>query len=164
MLLEPSVNKIITLLLAFESFNLETALANPMPTAVPSAISPLEAISVRTPCNRFNKEAWSVVIGHWVNASPANIVNPILSFALSEMNSAATFFAASILLGLRSSASIDVETSIASIISIPSTDLFPHELWVCGRTRIITIQMKVTILKKTGRCKMRILQLFFIEL
>ena len=38
MLFEPSVSRITTLLLAFESFSRATALAKPIPTAVPSCI------------------------------------------------------------------------------------------------------------------------------
>ena len=129
-LLLPSVSKITTLLFPFTSFNRLTALANPIPIAVPSAISPLEAISVRTLCNILMSDVWSVVMGHCVKASPAKIVNPMLSLGRSAINSAATFFAASNRLGFKSSASMEVETSIASIMLIPSTCFSPHELCV----------------------------------
>ncbi len=129
-LLLPSVSKITTLLLALESFSRDTALASPMPSAVPSWMSPRAAMSVRTLCNRLSSDAWSVVIGHCVNASPAKIVRPILSLGLPEMNSAATSLAASIRFGFKSSASMEVDTSMASMMSMPSTCLCPHELWV----------------------------------
>ena len=129
-LFEPSVSSMTTLLLVFDSFNLLTALASPMPIAVPSSISPVAAMSVRTFCRRLSRLAWSVVIGHCVNDSPAKMVSPILSSGRPEINSAATSFAASIRLGLRSSASIDVDTSIASMMSMPSVVRLPHELCV----------------------------------
>ena len=151
MLLEPSVNKITTLLFAFDSFSLDTAFANPIPIAVPSEMIPRAAISVLTSCNILNKDAWSVVIGHCVKASPAKIVKPILSFSLSEINSEATFLAASILLGFKSSANIERETSIASIISMPKTDFLLHELGVCGRANTITRKKKKTHLNIIGK-------------
>ena len=159
MLLEPSVNKMTTLLLAFDAFSRDTALAKPIPTAVPSWISPLAAMSVRTFCNRLSSEVWSLVIGHCVKASPANIVRPILSSGLPDINSAATSLAASILLGRKSSASIEVETSIASMISIPSTDFLSHALCVCGRAKIMTIKTKVAQRNTIGRLTMRMRQL-----
>ena len=61
------------------------------------------------------------------------------------INSEATALAASMRLGLRSSASILVDTSMASIMSMPSTDLFFHELLVCGRASTITIRVNVTM-------------------
>ena len=45
-------------------------------------------------------------------------------------------------LGFRSSASIDVDTSIASMMSIPSTVLFFHEFCVCGRASANTSSTK----------------------
>ena len=113
--------------------------------AVPSLMSPRAAMSVRTFCKRLSSEAWSVVIGHWVKASPANIDKPMLSLGRPMINSDATALAASIRLGLRSSASILVETSMASIMSMPSTDLFFHELLVCGRAITITMSVNVTM-------------------
>ena len=129
-LLLPSVSKITTLLFALELFRRDTEFANPIPMAVPSEMMPLAAMSVRTDCNMYNRDVWSVVIGHCVKDSPANMVRPILSLGRPAMNSAATFFAASIRLGLRSSASIEVETSIASMMSMPSTDFVSHALCV----------------------------------
>ena len=144
-LLEPSVNRMTTRLLAFESFRRLTALASPIPMAVPSSISPRAAISVRTPCKRLSNDAWSVVMGHCVKASPAKMVRPILSLGRPMMNSAATCLAASMRLGRRSSASIDVDTSIANMISMPSTDWFFQEFCVCGRARISTTSTKTAI-------------------
>ena len=63
----------------------------------------------------------------------------MLSFGRDEMNSVATLFAASILFGCKSSASILVEASSTSIMSIPSTCEFFHEFLPCGLARIIII-------------------------
>ena len=159
-LLLPSVKSITTLLFAFESFKRLTALANPIPIAVPSEIRPRAAISVLTLLNILISDAWSVVIGHCVKASPAKIVKPILSFGLSDINSEATFFAASKRFGFKSSANIDVETSIASIISIPSTCLLPHEVCVCGRAITITMNIKAKHRNTIGKLISFIFQLF----
>ena len=107
-------------------------------------------MSVRTFCSRLMSEAWSVVMGHWVKASPAKMVNPILSSGRSAMNSAATLLAASMRLGFRSSASILVETSMASMMSMPSTVWVPHRLWVCGLAKTITTMTKVKMRNKKG--------------
>ena len=159
MLFEPSVSNITTLLLALLSLSRDTALASPMPIAVPSWMSPLAAMSVLTVCSMLSREVWSVVIGHCVNASPAKMVSPMLSFGLSAINSAATSLAASMRLGVRSSASIDVETSIASMMSIPSTCLLPHDVCVCGLAKMITASANVAHLSSTGRFISRIRQL-----
>ena len=139
-----------TLLFDFEFFRRDTAFASPIPIAVPSEISPWAAISVLVPFRRFCNEAWSTVIGHWVNASPAKIVRPILSFGRSAINSPATALAASIRLGFKSSASILVDTSIASMISMPSTVFSFHALRVCGRARAITMRMNAIHLSAIG--------------
>ena len=157
---EPSVSRITTFDFAFEFFRRETALAKPIPTAVPSDINPLAVMSVLTPCKRFSSEAWSVVIGHCVKASPAKIVSPMLSFGRSAMNSEATLFAASIRFGLRSSASIEVETSIASIMSMPSVVRSFHEFRVCGRAKAKTISVKAASRSSIGRLSSLIRQLF----
>ena len=86
-LLLPSVRRMTTLLLDLESFSRLTALARPIPTAVPSSMSPRAVMSVRVSCNRRNRLAWSVVIGHWVKASPAKMVRPMLSLGRPEINS-----------------------------------------------------------------------------
>ena len=150
-LLLPSVSKIITLLFVLLSFRRLTALASPIPMAVPSLISPLAAISALTLFNRLISEAWSVVIGHCVNDSPAKIVRPILSSGRPDINSVATLLAASILFGFKSSASILVETSTASIMSMPSTCLLPQLLLVCGRASIITNKINISMRKTVGR-------------
>ena len=128
--------------------------------AVPSEIRPRAAISVLTLLNILISDAWSVVIGHCGKASPAKIVQPILSFGLSDINSEATFFAASKRFGFKSSANIDVETSIASIISIPSTCLLPHEVCVCGRAITITMNIKAKHRNTIGKLISFIFQLF----
>ena len=56
-LLLPSVNKITILLLAFEAFNLPTALANPIPIAVPSCINPFTTRSALTLLSKLIKVA-----------------------------------------------------------------------------------------------------------
>jgi len=160
MLLLPSVRRITTLLFALESFSLDTALASPMPKAVPSWISPRAAMSVRTLCSRLSSDVWSVVIGHWVKASPAKMVRPILSLGRPEMNSAATSLAASMRLGFKSSANIEVETSIANMMSMPSTCLCPQELWVWGRARMKTMSVNTTQRSSIGALTSRTRQLF----
>ena len=113
-------------------------------------------MSVRTFCNRLSSEVWSVVMGHCVKASPAKMLRPMLSSGRPEMNSAATCLAASRRLGFRSSASILVETSMASMMSMPSIDLFFHEFWVCGRamarTSIVKASMRSIICSGTNLC------------
>ncbi len=159
MLFEPSVSRITTFDFAFEFFSRETALARPIPTAVPSLIRPRVMMSVRTPCSRFSSEVWSVVIGHCVKASPAKMVRPMLSFGRPEMNSAATFLAASMRFGFRSSASIEVETSIASIMSMPSVVRSLHELRVCGLASTMTSSTKASTRSSVGKWSIRIRRL-----
>ena len=118
--------------------------------AVPSSMSPRFTRSVLVFCKRLSNDAWSVVIGHWVNASPANIVRPMLSLGRSEMNDEATFFAASMRFGFRSSASMDVDISMASMMSMPSTVRSSHALRVCGRQSTITSSASVIHLKAMG--------------
>ena len=67
------------------------------------------------------------------------------------INSDATALAASIRLGLRSSANILVDTSMASMMSIPSTDLFFHELLVCGRASTSTSRVNVAM--RSNNCR-----------
>ena len=161
MLLLPSVSKITTLLFVLLSFRRATALASPIPIAVPSCIRERSAKSVRTFTSIFNNDWWSVVIGHWVKASPANIVRPILSFSRSDMKSAATAFAASIRFGLRSCASILVDTSIANMMSIPSVSFSPQLLRVCGRARTITINTNTKTRSRWGNSISRNLRLLW---
>ena len=91
-----------------------------------------------------------MVMGHWVKASPAKMVSPILSSGLPLMNSVATLLAASMRLGFRSCASILVETSMASMMSIPSVVRSPQLLCVCGRARASTTSTKVSMRRKSG--------------
>ena len=114
-LLLPSVRSITTLLFALPSFSLPTALANPIPMAVPSSIMPYSTL-----LKRFIRAVWSLVSGHCVKLSPANTTRPTLSFGRPEINSIATSFAASRRLGRKSSASIVPDMSSATIMSIPS--------------------------------------------
>ena len=147
LLFVPSVNRIITLDFALLSFKRVTAFAIPIPTAVPSVIRPHLIL-----CIISNNTAWSTVNGHWVKVSPANNVIPILSLGRPLINSAATSLAASSLFGFKSSASILVETSIASIISIPSISLFCHLLVVCGRARTKITSTKARQRNRNGTC------------
>ena len=137
----------ITLDLALLSFSRVTALAIPIPTAVPSSIRPHFTSFIK-----FSRTAWSTVSGHCVKLSPANSVIPTLSFGRPLMNSAATSLAASKRLGFKSSANILVETSIASIISIPSISLFCQLSVVCGRDKTIIISAKAIIRNANGAC------------
>ena len=66
----------------------------------------------------------------------------------------------SLLLKGEKEASIDVETSMASMISIPSTCLLPHEVYVCGRAKMMTASTKVAHLSSTGKFISRVRQLF----
>ena len=84
----------------------------------------------------------------------------MLSFGLPEINSAATFLAASKRLGFKSSASIEVDTSIANIISMPSTERSSQALWVWGRAKTQMIKMKARHLNTIGACTKRVRQLF----
>ena len=120
--------------------------------AVPSSIIPLSAISHCTALSIFSTAAWSIVSGHCVKLSPAKIVRPILSFLRLFTKFAATSFAASMRLGLKSIASILVETSVASMISIPSMSLSSQLSDVCGRARTIITIDSVTMRKANGRC------------
>ena len=129
-LLEPSVSRMMTLLFALESFRREMALARPIPMAVPSLIKPRCTMSQLTLLKRFSSTAWSVVMGHCVNDSPEKMVRPMLSFGRPAMNSDATFLAASMRLGRRSSASIEVEMSMHSMMSMPSIVRSLQELLV----------------------------------
>src|SRR5665648_316378 len=74
-LFSPSVSRMTTLLIAVLSLSRETAVANPLPMAVPSSIIPLSIF-----LNRLITVAWSVVSGHWVKLSPEKTTRPILSF------------------------------------------------------------------------------------
>ena len=77
----------------------------------------------------------------------------------------ATSFAASSLLGLglMSMASILVDTSMASMISMPSTDLSPQELWVRGLASTTTTMTNAKSLSSMGRCMSRCRQLLVVK-
>ena len=151
-LFTPSVSRITTFDLALLSFRRLTALASPIPSAVPSSIIPRCTMSQLTLWNKFNSTPWSTVSGHCVNASPAKIVRPILSFGRPLINSAATCLAASIRFGFKSSASILVDTSTASMMSIPSISVFCQLSVVCGRASTSTIITNVRIRSTNGAC------------
>ena len=155
----PSVSSITTRLFALLSCSFVKDVANPIPMAVPSSISPLAAISVRTLCRSVSKVLCSTVIGHCVNASPAKIVSPILSFSRFDTNSAAVFLAASRRFGLRSCRSILVDTSMDIMISIPSTVFVSNELCICGLAMAVTIRANVSMRNTMGTCSSHILQL-----
>ncbi len=142
----PSVKSITTLDCESLSFNLLTELASPNPIAVPSSTIPKV-----TSFNKFNSTLWSVVSGHCVKLSPANITNPILSFCLSVTNSAATFLAAVNLSGVRSCASIEPDISTANTMSIPCDSVSCHWLIDCGRANTIITNAIVITLSANGK-------------
>ena len=102
-------------------------------------------------------------MGHCVKLSPAKTTNPILSFGLPSIKSCATCLAASSLLGLKSSANIELEISIASVISIPSELIFSLLRTVCGLAKIAITRAIVQSLKKRGRWIKYSLKLFLRE-
>ena len=91
-------------------------------------------------------------MGHCVYASAAKTVSPILSLGRAEINSVATLLAACIRFGCKSSASILVLASIASIMSMPSTCEFFQEFLPCGRAIIIIIKAIVMSRSTNGVC------------
>ena len=127
--------------------------------AVPSSMTPFMAISHFTALSMLSTTAWSIVRGHWVKLSPAKIVSPILSFFLLFTKFAATSFAASMRLGRKSIASILVDTSVASMISIPSMLLSSQLSVDCGRASTIIIMERAITLKTKGACTKRFLKL-----
>ena len=90
-------------------------------------------------------------MGHCVKDSPAKTVSPILSLGLPAINSAATSLAASMRQGATSSASILVETSMASMMSMPSTSRLSSGLNVRGRARTMTTSANVRQRSSIGR-------------
>ena len=61
---------------------------------------------------------------------------------------------------MRSSASMLVETSMASMMSMPSTVLFFHEFCVCGRANTMTSITKATTRSSICSGMSRTFQLF----
>ena len=78
----------------------------------------------------------------------------MLSLGRSEMNSVATCLAASRRLGLRSSANIVPEISIAIMMSIPSVDSLLQRLLSCGLARQTVSRIIAAHRSKNGRCSM----------
>ena len=146
LLFTPSVSKIITLDIASESFNRFTAVANPIPIAVPSSTIPL-----LTSWNKLISTLWSVVSGHWVKLSPAKITKPTRSFIRLLMKSIATFLEASNRSGFKSCASILPEISIAKTISIPFVVLSSQLVEDCGRAKAIIIKVTAAIFNTKGK-------------
>ena len=149
-LLAPSVSRMMTLLLALLSLRREMALASPIPMAVPSSIMPVAGSWHETLRNMLSSTAWSMVRGHCVNASPAKMVRPMLSFGRLAMNSCATALAASMRSGLRSCAHILVEMSSTIMMSIPSVWALRQEWLVCGRARTTMTSASVSIRRQNG--------------
>ena len=155
MLFTPSVTKMMTLLLLFESFIRLIAVAKPSPMAVPSSISPLSVAE-----SSCSKMLWSIVEGHFVYASPAKTTIPMLSLVRALIKRSITLFADSNRFGLKSSASMEVETSKAKTMSIPSMLFSSFEKWVWGRA-IATIKTATAkYLKISGRRRRRSLNVF----
>ena len=93
-----------------------------------------------------------MVIGHWVKLSPAKTTMPILSYGLWAMNSMAISLAALSLSGLKSRASILVDTSMASIMSIPSESTLSTCPDVLGLAIAMIISTMATVLNINGTC------------
>ncbi|MNL45901.1 hypothetical protein D3C87_1685790 [compost metagenome] len=127
---EPSVSRITTLLVASLSLRRLTAVARPIPMAVPSSTIPL----LMSP-NKLISTSWSMVSGHCVKLSPLKITSPILSSGRFFIKSIAMFFPASSRFGFRSSASILPEISVAITISMPSVVEFCQLKADCGLAR-----------------------------
>jgi hypothetical protein len=89
--------------------------AMPSPMAVPSLRAP-----VLVPAMALTSAALSVVSGISERLSPENTTRPMLSLVRWATNLEATSLAASIRLGSRSVASILLEMSSASTMSVPS--------------------------------------------
>ena len=122
-----------------------TAVPRPMPMAVPSSSMPM-----RMSRKRLTSTAWSVVSGHWVKLSPEKMTRPMLSLGRPAMNCVATSLAASRRLGLKSSASILPEMSMAITMSMPSV----VSLWMrfddCGRASTHITAANASIRKIIG--------------
>ena len=95
--------------------------------------------------------ALSVVSGHWVKDSPAKTTIPILSEGLWDMNSIAMSLAALMRSGAKSRASIEVETSIARTMSIPSVSTFSICSEERGRAMAMTIITRASVLSRKGK-------------
>lgn len=140
----------ITLLLAWLSLRCETALAIPIPMAVPGWIMPSFCSVQVAPLNVCTNIAWSVVSGHCVYASPPNNVKPMLSLGRLLIKFSATSLAAVMRLGNISFVAIEVEMSSANIMSIPSVSPVFHEDEVWGRAIAVTTNTKQMMRRKKG--------------
>ncbi len=149
-LFSPSVRRMTTLLLALLSERCATALAMPMPIAVPGWMTPLACSSQLTLRNMLSSTMWSVVSGHCVKASPPKSVRPMLSAGRLEMKLSATSFAALSRLGRMSGVSMLVEMSIAIMMSMPSDSPWRKAVRVCGRASITTRSVKDTAWSQKG--------------
>lgn len=132
-LLMPSVSRMMTFDLASLSRRRLIAVASPLPMAVPSSIRPL-----RMRASSVCRVLWSVVSGLCVKASPAKTTSPSRSPTRSLMNDAATSLAAVMRSGLKSRASIEPETSIESMMSMPSVEVRTFCSMPCGRASATT--------------------------
>ena len=123
-----------------------TAVASPIPTAVPSSIIPTSS----SPMSDVTTE-WSSVSGACVKALPAKITTPRRSLRRPATKSAATALDASMRLGSRSSASIELEMSSASTMSIPSATTFSPVTPVWGRANATTRHTSANPRSAAGR-------------
>ena len=147
LLFTPSVSRMTTLLGESLSFSRFTAVANPLPMAVPSSIMPLSIWFIR-----FTSDTWSVVMGDWVKASPAKTTRPIRSVGRPMMNFDPISLAAVSRSGVKSRASIDPEMSNAITMSIPSALTFCRSSEDWGRA-MAKITRATTRLRSTkGTC------------
>ena len=95
----------------------------------------------------------SVVRGLCVKLSPAKATIPMRSLGLSATNLAATSFAAVIRSGSKSRASMLVDTSIASTISIPSVVVELPFSEFCGRANATSSSATAVQRNTNGRCR-----------
>ena len=78
-----------------------------------------------------------MVMGMPVRLSPAKITTPMLSFSRPSMNLMAISLAASMRSGFRSRASMELDTSRAITMSVPSVDDVCQLSFICGRARMM---------------------------
>ncbi len=123
-----------------------TAVAKPIPMAVPSV-----RIPQRKPAKNSFKIRWSVVRGHWVKASPEKTESPILSYFRLSTKSIATRLLTSRRSGLKSCANILLDKSMTKAMSIPSAVTSSSLSISCGRASATTKAIKLKIRKKGSK-------------
>ena len=128
-LFSPSVSSTTTLLGVRLSRRRWTAVASPMPIAVPSSASPKSS-----PLDELTSVSWSSVSGHCVNAVPAKPTMPIRSCGRPRTNSRAVARATSRRVPPPMSLAFMLrEMSIASTMSTPRESTSLCWMPCCGR-------------------------------